>query len=178
MSSGPVSIYDLGLDRTVANYAPLSPLTFIERTASVYPAHPAVVYGSVRRTWAETYERCRRLGSALARRGIGVGDTVAVLAANIPEMLECHFGVAMAGAVLNAINIRLDADCIAFILQHGEARVLIVDPEFAEIAARALQQLPTPPLVVDIVDDQFSGGRRIGALTYEDLLADGDAAFA
>ena len=172
------TIYDYALDRNAANHVPLSPLSFIQRTAAIYPDYPAVSYNGVRRTWAETYDRTRRLASALAARGVGRGDTVAVVAANIPEMFEAHFGVPMAGAVLNAINTRLDAEGIAFILKHGEAKVLIVDPEFSEVVERAVRIAHAPDLlVVDIVDPSFPGGQRIGRLTYDELLAEGDPAF-
>ena len=172
------TIYDYALDRNAANHVPLSPLSFIQRTAAIYPDYPAVSYNGVRRTWAETYDRTRRLASALAARGVGRGDTVAVVAANIPEMFEAHFGVPMAGAVLNAINTRLDAEGIAFILKHGEAKVLIVDPEFSEVVERAVRIAHAPDLlVVDIVDPSFPGGQRIGRLTWDELLAEGDPAF-
>src|SRR5512132_305917 len=170
-------IYDLGLDKNAASYVQLTPLTFIERAAFVYPDHTAVIYREVRRSWSETDARCRRLASALARRGIGAGQTVAVLSANLPEMFECHFGVPMAGAVLNTINIRLDAEAIAFVLQHGEASALIVDPEFSEVAARALKMLEGRPLVVDIIDRHFPGGKRIGQLSYDELLDEGNSDF-
>ena len=172
------TIYDYALDRNAANHVPLSPLSFIQRTAAIYPDYPAVSYNGVRRTWAETYDRTRRLAGALAARGVGRGDTVAVVAANIPEMFEAHFGVPMAGAVLNAINTRLDAEGIAFILKHGEAKVLIVDPEFSEVVERAVRIAHAPDLlVVDIVDPSFEGGQRIGRLTYDELLDEGDPAF-
>ena len=172
------TIYDYALDRNAANHVPLSPLSFIQRTAAIYPDYPAVSYNGVRRTWAETYDRTRRLAGALAARGVGRGDTVAVVAANIPEMFEAHFGVPMAGAVLNAINTRLDAEGIAFILKHGEAKVLIVDPEFSEVVERVVRIAHAPDLlVVDIVDSSFPGGQRIGRLTYDELLAEGDPAF-
>ena len=172
------TIYDYALDRNAANHVPLSPLSFIQRTAAIYPDYPAVSYNGVRRTWAETYDRTRRLAGALAARGVGRGDTVAVVAANIPEMFEAHFGVPMAGAVLNAINTRLDAEGIAFILKHGEAKVLIVDPEFSEVVERAVRIAHAPDLlVVDIVDPSFPGGQRIGRLTYDELLAESDPAF-
>ena len=172
------TIYDYALDRNAANHVPLSPLSFIQRTAAIYPDYPAVSYNGVRRTWAETYDRTRRLAGALAARGVGRGDTVAVVAANIPEMFEAHFGVPMAGAVLNAINTRLDAEGIAFILKHGEAKVLIVDPEFSEVVERAVRIAHAPDLlVVDIVDPSFPGGQRIGRLTWDELLAEGDPAF-
>ena len=172
-------IYEFGLDAGPANFEQLTPLRFLERTAAVYPDAPAVVHTGVRRNWAETYDRCRRIASALRKRGIHKNDTVAVLAANIPEMFESHFSVPMIGAVLNAINTRLDAETIAFILAHGEAKVLIVDPEFSELAEQALRlRVGRDLLVVDIQDPSFDGGKRIGSLTYEDLLAEGDADFA
>lgn len=172
------TIFDYALDRNAANHVPLTPLSFLQRAAAIYPDYPAVVHGEVRRTWAETYARTRRLAGALAGRGVGRGDTVAVVAANIPEMFEAHFGVPMAGAVLNAINTRLDAEGIAFILKHGEARVLIVDPEFAEVVERAVRIAHAPDLlVVDIVDPAFPDAPRIGRLTWDELLAEGDPGF-
>ncbi|WP_299358825.1 acyl-CoA synthetase [uncultured Paracoccus sp.] len=174
-----MNAYELGLDRNAANFVQLSPLSFIERTAAVYPDLEAVSYGNVRRNWAETYARTRRLASALAKRGFGKGDTVSIVAANIPEMFEAHFGVPMAGAVLNTINTRLDAETIAFILAHAEAKVLIVDPEFSDVVDRAVKMAHRPELlVVDIEDPSFDGGSRVGHLTYEDLLAEGDPDFA
>ncbi|WP_374425364.1 acyl-CoA synthetase [Paracoccus sp. (in: a-proteobacteria)] len=171
-------IYKQGLDACAANYEQLSPLRFIERTAEVYPQALAVLYGDLRRNWAETYDRCRRVAGALVGRGLRPGDTVAIIAANIPEMFEAHFSVPMAGAVLNAINTRLDAEAVAFILNHGEARVLLVDPEFAELAERAVRiSGRTEMLVVDILDPGFDGARRIGQLSYDALLAEGDADF-
>ena len=172
------NIYASGLDRCDANYVPLSPLTFIERSASVYPEHTAVVYGDVRRSWKETYGRCRQLASALRRRGIGPNDTVSVLASNIPEMFECHFGIPMNGAVLNTINIRLDPEAVGFILGHAEAKALIVDPEFSDVAAEALAHMSWRPLVIDIIDETYAGGRPIGDITYDALLAEGDPDFA
>ncbi len=166
--------YETDLGRNDANYVPLSPLSFLPRTAAVYPDRTAVIHGPVRRSWAETYSRCRRLASALTRRGYGLGDTVAVMAPNVPELMEAHFGVPMAGAVLNALNVRLDAAAIAFILQHGEAKVLITDREFSGVVGPALAMLEHRPLVIDIDDPQGPGGERLGALTYEDLLAEGD----
>jgi len=133
MNQAASSIFEQHLDPTSANYTPLSPLTFIRRAASVYPKRTAVIHGAVCRNWAHTYERCRRLASALQNRGISKNDTVAAMLPNIPEMLEAHFGVPMAGAVLNALNTRLDADAIAFMLGHGEARVLIADREFGPV---------------------------------------------
>jgi len=167
-------IFDRDLEQTSANYAPLSPLSFLRRVERVYPDQPAVIHGSIRRTWVETAGRCRRLASALASRGIGKGDTVAVMAPNIPEILEAHYGIPMAGAVLNALNIRLDAATLAFILDHGEAKVLITDTEFAPVMRQALAQLDREILVIDIDDPEGPGGERLGDLTYEDLIASGD----
>ncbi len=145
--------------------SPLTPLQFLERSASVYPERLALVHGPRRQTWAVTYERCRRLASALDRIGIGVGDTVAIMAPNIPEMYEAHFGVPMTGAVLNCLNTRLDAAMIAFILDHSEVKVLIVDREFHRVATEALAIATVQPLVVDIDDPQFNDGVPIGDTT-------------
>ncbi len=171
--------FEIDLEQNAANYTPLSPLSFLPRTAAVYPEHTAVVHGSWRTSWAQTYTRCRRLASALAARGVGAGDTVAVMAPNTPPMFEAHFGVPALGAVLNALNVRLDADTIAFILDHGEAKVLITDCEFSEVIKAALTQLGRDILVIDIDDPQAAGGgERLGEIEYEDLLAEGDADFA
>ena len=167
------NIYDTDLDQNAANYTPLSPLSFLERTRDVYPDHTAVVYGDRRYTWSQTHERCVRLADALKRRGVGAGDTVAIMAANIPEMFEAHFGVPMAGAVLNAINVRLDAATVRFILQHGEARVFLVDREFAAVAEQALAGLDAAPLVVGIDDVSCAQGAVIGEVDYETLLTEG-----
>jgi len=174
MSANP---YDTDLDRNPANYTPLTPLGFLERSATIFPQRLATVHGPTRRTWAETYDRCRRLASGLAARGIGRGDTVAVIAANTPEHFEAHFGVPMSGAVLNAINIRLDAAAIGFILQHAEAKVVLCDREFSATVAEALDTLAERPLVIDIDDPTFAGGELIGAMTYEEFLAGGDPAY-
>ena len=147
-----VNPYEYGLPREAANFQALSPLSFIERAASVYPQRLALINGRFRQTWGETYARSIRLASALAKRGIGVGDTVAVIAPNGPAMFEAHFGVPMCGAVLNAINTRLDAETIAFILQHGEAKVLLVDKEFGETVRRATSHLPKRPQIIAIDD--------------------------
>src|SRR6267378_4993457 len=163
-SADKANPYERDLDKNPANYAPLTPLGFMERTAHVYPGHLAVIHGARRTTWAETYARCRRLASALARRGIGVGDTVAAMLANTPEMFECHFGVPMAGAVLNTLNTRLDAEAIAFMLEHGEAKVLIADREFSGTVEAALKLVKRRIPVVDAEDPQFSGGKRLGEL--------------
>jgi fatty-acyl-CoA synthase len=175
MSTNP---YETGLDRNAANYVPLTPLSLIARAARVFPNRTAIVHGDLRQSWAETYTRSRRLASALTRRGIGKSATVATLCPNVPAQYEAHFGVPMAGAVLNTNNVRLDAAMIAFILEHGEAKALIVDPEFADLAEAALRQTTTRPLVIDAEDPAFEGGRRIGDLTYEELLAEGDPDFA
>jgi fatty-acyl-CoA synthase len=170
--------FETDLDKNPANYAPLTPLGFIERAAYVYPGRTAVVHGRRRFTWAETYARCRRLASALARRGIGVGDTVAAMLANTPEMVECHFGVPMAGAVLNTLNTRLDAEAIAFMLEHGGAKVVLADREFSATVEKALASLRTKPLVIDVDDPEYAGpGKRIGAEEYERFIAAGDAEY-
>jgi fatty-acyl-CoA synthase len=171
--------YETGLDRNPANFAPLTPLGFIERAAGVYPNRSAVVHGSRRFTWSETYERCRRLASALSRQGISRGDTVAAMLANTPEMYECHFGVPMAGAVLNTLNTRLDAESIAFMLEHGGAKLLITDREFSGTVTNALAFLKKKPLVIDVDDPEYTGpGRRIGSTDYEGLVAEGDPGYA
>src|SRR4029077_4531509 len=171
--------FETDLEKNPANYAPLTPLGFIERAAYVYPGRTAVIHGKRRYTWGETYVRCRRLASALARRGIGTGDTVAVMLANTPEMYECNFGVPMSGAVLNALNTRLDAEAIAFMLDHGGAKLLITDREFSSTVERALALAKANPVVVDVDDDQYSGpGKCIGAIDYESFMAGGDPQFA
>ncbi|WP_151704733.1 acyl-CoA synthetase [Nitrincola alkalilacustris] len=172
------NLYALGLEQNQANYTPLTPLSFITRAADVYPNRTAVVHQSLRRTWAETYRRCCQLASALHKRGIGKGDTVAVMAPNLPETFEAHFAVPMAGAVLNALNIRLDAEAISFILQHGEAKVVIVDREFSEVIQRAVRMMANKPLVIDIDDPFYEGGELIGEKDYEALLSEGDPDFA
>jgi fatty-acyl-CoA synthase len=175
------SIFDQDLPRTEANFAAISPLSFIERTAEVYPDRLAIVHGERRQTWGETYRRTRQLASALQRAGLGKNDTVAVMLPNTPPMVEAHFGVPMAGAVLNALNTRLDAETIAFMLDHGEAKALIVDPEFAPTVkkALALRKSTTPILLIDVQDALFTGeSQRVGSTTYEDFLASGDPAFA
>jgi fatty-acyl-CoA synthase len=154
--------YEQNLGKNAANYAPLTPLSFLERTASVYPDRPSVVHGAQRYTWSETYARCRRLASALARRGLGVGDTVAAMLPNIPSMYEMHFGVPMCGAVLNTLNTRLDAEAVDFMLEHGGARLLIADPEFAPVIGRLKRKVPV------VMGDE----------AYEALLAEGDPDFA
>ncbi len=175
------NIYEQDLPQAEANYAALSPLSFIERTSEVYPQRLAVVHGGLRRNWSEVFERCRRLASALEQHGIGKGDTVAVMLPNTPPMVEAHFGIPVTGAVLNALNTRLDPETIAFMLDHGEAKVVIVDPEFADTMkkALALRKATTPVLVIDVEDAVFTGkAERIGSITYEDFLAKGDAGYA
>ncbi len=166
------------LEKRPANFTPLSPVTFLKRTERVYPDKLAEVHGEIRRTWAEVAERCKRLASALSKRGIGKGDTVALIAPNIPEAMECALAVPMIGAVLNANNTRLDAETIAYILDHGEARILLVDTEFSGLAKEALEISGRDALVVDIEDSQGPGGPRIGALTFDALLAEGDPDFS
>ncbi|HYB10443.1 MAG TPA: acyl-CoA synthetase [Alphaproteobacteria bacterium] len=178
MEKSSANPYERGLDKNAANYAPLTPLGFIERAAAVHPTRNAVVYGTVRRSWAETYARCRRFASALTKRGIRVGDTVAVIAPNIPAAFEATFGVPMSGAVLNAINTRLDADTIAFTLEHGEAKLLIADREFSPIVDRALAKLGRTIPVIDIDDPLTEGGKRLGETDYESFLLEGDPDFA
>ena len=176
MSNNP---YEHGLDKCAANHVPLSPLSFIARTAQIYPGRLAVVHGARRFTWAETYTRCRRLASALAARGIKRGDTVAVMLPNVPAMVEAHFGVPMIGAVLNTLNTRLDPEAIAFMLAHGEAKVLITDPEFAPTIEAALALLDGPkPLVIDALDAEYPGTTRLGEIEYEEFLDNADPEFA
>ncbi len=167
--------FETDLDRNRANYQALSPLGFLDRAAAVHPERPAIVHGALRRSWAEVARRCRRLASALAQSGVAPGDTVALLAPNVPAMYEAHYGVPMTGAVINTINYRLDAAAIRFILEHGEAKVLITDTEFAEVAARALEGLDDKPLVIDIADSLGPGGEALGEIEYEDFIAEGEA---
>jgi fatty-acyl-CoA synthase len=174
----PAGPYAEGLGKNAANYVSLSPISFLRKAAAIYPNRVSVIHGAQVFTWADTYARCRRLASALQRRGVGHLDTVAVLGPNVPAVYEAHFGVPMAGAVINALNIRLDAEAIAFQLRHGEAKVLIVDGEFGALATRALEQLEARPLVIDVSDRLFPGGATIGDMTYEDFLAEGDPGFA
>jgi fatty-acyl-CoA synthase len=166
--------YDVDLDRNQANYTPLTPLSLIARTAYTYPRNLAVVHGDRRYTWAETYARCRRLASALVASGIGIGDTVAVMAVNTPEIFEAHFGVPMTGGVLNTLNTRLDAEALAFMLRHGGAKVLITDTELAPTVGKALSLLDSKPRVVDIDDASGPGGERLGTIDYEAFIAGGN----
>ncbi len=171
------NIYNAGLDKNPANYEALTPLSFLVRSATLYPDYEACVHGATRRTWRDVYERCVLVASALSKRGIGPGDTVAAILPNIPEMFELHFAVNMTGAVFNAINTRLDAAAIAFILDHGESRVLFTDREFSEVVSTATAQCKQDLLVVDVNDPLYEDGELIGDLDYEALCAEGDADF-
>jgi len=169
------SIYDIDLEQSPANHTPLSPLSFIRRTAAVFPDHLSVIHGARRFTWAETYERCKRLGSALQKHGVKKNDTVAVMASNTPEMYECAFGPAMIGAVVNTLNVRLDSEIIAFSLDHGETNVIITDKEFSDTVKGALEIIDREILVIDIDDPEYDGpGERIGSIDYEAFIAGGD----
>jgi len=173
------SPYDTGLERNPANFQPLTPLTLLARAAAVYPAHPAIIHGKLTRPYGEFYARARRLAAALARRGIKRGDTVSAMLANTPAMLEAHYGVPMAGAVLNALNTRLDAAILAFTLDHAETKALIVDREFSTVMKEALASAKAKPLVIDYDDPEFTGpGERIGTVDYETFLSEGDPDFA
>src|SRR5436190_22741146 len=166
------SPYESGLDKNAANYTALTPVSFLAKAAYTYPARTAVIHGDVRRDWRETYARCRRLASALEKRGIQRRETVATMLPNVPAMMELHFGPAMIGAVLNTLNTRLDADAIAFMLDHGEAKVLFTDREFSTVIAKALSLARSKPLIVDVEDALFTGGQRLGSIEYEALLAE------
>lgn len=165
------------LDKTNANFAPLTPVSVLKRTERVYSDLPAQIHGSIRRNWGEVAERCKRLASALSQRGVGKGDTVALIAPNIPEALECSLAVPMLGAVLNANNVRLDAKTLGYILDHGEAKVLLVDTEYAKLAKEAVERSGRDLLIIDIEDPEGPGGECVGSLTYDALLAEGDPDF-
>ena len=178
-----VNIYEQGLERNAANFTPITPLLFLERSAAVYPNKTAIIHGKLRQTWQQTYERCRRFASALQKHGIGLGDTVAVMLPNTPPMVEAHFGIPMAGAVLNALNTRLDPESVAFMLNHGEAKVVIVDPEFSSVMKKALEIAKKESgrdfLVIDVEENEFDvPGEKLGKLTYEQFLSEGDPQFA
>jgi len=171
--------YDIDLDRNPANFQPLTPLTFLERAAAVYPKHTAIIHGPLRRSYAEFYARARKLASALARHGIKRGDTVSVMLANTPAMLEAHYGVPMTQGVLNTLNTRLDAPIIAFSLDHAETKVLITDREFSKTVKEALALAKVKPLVIDYDDPEYAGpGERLGSVEYEAFVAQGDEDFA
>ncbi len=169
--------YNIGLDKNPANYTPLTPLSLLARTAYVYPQRIAVIHGDWQLTWSDVYARCRRLASALKTFGVGAGDTVAAMLANVPAMYEAHFGVPMAGAVLNTLNTRLDADAIAFMLRHGGAKVLLTDREFSGTIEKAISKLEAKPLVIDVDDPNHDGGKLLGETTYEEFIARGDPNF-
>ncbi len=172
------SSYERDLDRNPANFQPLTPLTFLERAADVFPDRLAIAHGALRRNYREFHGRSKKLASALAKRGFGRGDTVAAMLANTPAMLECHYGVPMCGAVLNTLNTRLDAASLAFMLDHGEAKALIVDREFSHVMTEALKLAKVRPFVIDYDDSEYDGpGERIGGLEYEALVAEGDEAY-
>ncbi len=171
------SPYAKGLERNSANYTPLTPVSFLAKAAYTYPLRTAIVHGEVQRTWQETYSRCRRLASALAKRGVKRGDTVAAMLPNVPAMVELHFGPAMFGAVLCSLNTRLDPEAIAFMLDHGEAKVLFTDREFSDTVSKALKLVKAAPLVVDVDDALFEGGEAVGSIEYEDFIAPGDPGF-
>jgi fatty-acyl-CoA synthase len=176
MASSP---YDRDLDRNPANFQPLTPLTFLERAAAVFPQRVAIMHGALRRNYAEFYARSRRLASALAKRGVKKGDTVSAMLANSPAMLECHYGVPMIGAVLNTLNTRLDAPILAFTLDHAEAKVLIVDREFSSVMKEALALCKAKPLIIDYDDPEYDGpGQLLGEIEYEAFVAEGDPNFA
>ena len=179
MSETTPSPYAVGLEKNAANYVPLTPLTFLERSAYVYPDRVAVIHGARRQTWRESYVRCRRLASALKQLGVGKGDTVAAILNNTPEMFECHFGVPACGAVLNTINTRLDAEAVAFILNHGEARVLLTDREYARMVRKAIELAGrSDMIVIDVDDPEYAGpGELLGSMDYEALLASGSEDF-
>ncbi|MDG2284206.1 MAG: AMP-binding protein, partial [Alphaproteobacteria bacterium] len=174
MTSHP---FETDLDKNAANYVPLTPLSFLARTAAVFPSRTSVIHGDQRFTWSQTRDRCHRLASALVKHGIGKGDTVTVMAPNVPPSFEATFGVPMTGAVLNALNIRLDASTIAFILNHGEAKALITDTEFAPIIKQALAEIGREILVIDYADPTIGECERLGSIEYEDFLASGDPSF-
>jgi len=171
MSDNP---YNIALDKNTANYTALSPLSFLARTKDVYPDYPSIVYGTTSYHWHQTSERCARLASALSKIGVEKNQTVAIMAPNIPPMFEAHFGVPMCGAVLNAINTRLDAKSIAYILQHSEAKVILADTEYSKTLAIALANLQERPIVIDIEDPAVADGERLGTIEYEEFLLSGD----
>ena len=175
MSGNP---FEENLDRNAANYVPMTPISFLARTAAVFPTRTSVIDGDRRFTWAETRERCHRLASALAKRGVGKGKTVAVMAPNITAAFEASLAVPMTGGVLNAMNVRLDAPTIAFILDHGEASVLLTDTEFAPVIREALKDVKRDILVIDVEDPAATSGERLGEMEYEAFLATGDPDFA
>ena len=179
MSENKQSPYAQGLEKNAANYVPLTPLTFIERSAYIYPQRTAVIHGKRRYTWLEAYNRSRRLASALKQLGVGKEDTVAVVLNNTPEMFECHFGVPACGAVLNTLNTRLDPEAVAFMLNHAEAKVLITDREYSRVMKKAIELANRPEMIIiDVDDSEYTGpGERLGTLEYEAVLATGNPDF-
>ena len=173
MPNAAVNPFEKDLDKNTANYAPLSPLSFLFRAAEVYPEYPAIIYGDLQQSWSETCQRCVKLASALSKVGVGKGDTVSIMAANIPAMYEAHFGVPLSGAVLNAINTRLDADTVAFILQHAETKVLLTDTAYYAVVAQALQKIDRNIIIVDIEDPHITDGQRLANIEYNDFLQTG-----
>ena len=168
----------MNLPKTAANYVPLSPVSFLHRSALTYPDHTAVIYGETRRTWAETYARCRQLASALTNAGLEKGDVVGYMAANTPELYEGHFGVPMAGMVLNALNYRLDARTIAYIVDHADIKLLVTDREFSATVKEAVALAENTPILIDIDDPGADGGELLGQQDYEAFIAGGDPEFA
>ena len=171
------NIYEQSLDKNDANFAALTPLSFLERAASVYPDKTSIIHGDTQYTWSQTYKRCCLLASALIKMGVGTGDTVSFMGANTPETFEAHFGVPMTGAVLNALNVRLDAKAIAFILGHAETKILFTDREYSETIKAALPLVGHEIVVIDIDDPYYSGGELLSDKTYEDVLAMGDQSY-
>ena len=169
--------FEKGLTKNSANYTPLSPITFLTRTAFVHPQRTSVIHGKRRWTWAETFERCCKLASALSKRGVGKGDTVSILALNIPAIFEAHFGVLMTGAVLNTINVRLESETLANIFEHAETKVLLTDREFSPLIKKTLAKVKRKILVIDIDDPETESGEYIGELEYEDFLTEGNPDF-
>lgn len=170
--------YEWGLEKNPANFAAVTPIEFISRTAEVYPNRTAIIHGDLKRTWRETYIRSLKLASALKKYGIKKGDTVALMLPNIPEMVEAHFGIPMCGAVINALNIRLDPESISFMLQHGEAKIVLVDLEFTSTIAQAILRMENPPLIINVQDNLYNGpGERLGKLEYEAFINEGDENF-
>ena len=176
--NSPDNPYEIGLDKNSANYVPLSPLGYVERSARIYPERTSIVHQNIRYTWRETYARCRQLASALEQTGIGRGDTVSVMAPNVPAMYEAHFGVPMSGAVLNTLNVRLDSETIAFILNHAETKALITDREFSTIMDDALGKVHRDITVIDLFDDAVQHGSNLGSMDYEAFISQGEIDFS
>ena len=173
--------FEENLDKNPANFIPLSPITFLERVKDIYPDQEALVYGNKKYTWKQTYERCTRFASALEKHGIGLGDTVSILAANTPELFEAHYAIPMAGGVINTINIRLDQHTISYVLEHSDSKLFIVDAQFSPVIKKALEQISKKIPIIDIIDDQAllkdDEGERLGQWTYEEFLKNGDQSY-